>query len=119
MSPDIAGLTARLVQFRDARDWRQFHTLKNLVAAMNVEAGELLELTQWKETPELEKVASDDLLRATFSREIADVFIYLLLVCEKLGIDPVLAADQKVLENEKKYPVEKARGTARKYTELG
>jgi NTP pyrophosphatase (non-canonical NTP hydrolase) len=115
---EIAALLVRLLRFRDARDWKQFHTLKNLVSALSVEAGELLELTQWKQADELEKAVADHELKTEFSREIADVFIYLLFVCEKLGIDPVAAAQDKLLENEKKYPVEKARGTARKYSEL-
>ena len=114
----LKKLTADVLKFRDARDWKQFHTLKNLVSALSVEAGELLELTQGKSPQELESTLNDEQTRAAFSREIADVFIYLLLVCEKLEIDPVAAAQDKLAENERKYPVEKSRGTSRKYSEL-
>jgi NTP pyrophosphatase (non-canonical NTP hydrolase) len=118
MPPEIKTLVVRLLQFRDARDWKQFHTLKNLVSALSVETGELLELTQWKSPEDLESAAENSELKLAFSREVADVFIYLLLVCEKLGIDPVVAAQEKLIENEKKYPVDKSRGTARKYNQL-
>lgn len=118
MSPDLTALLARLVEFRDARDWKQFHTLKNLASALSVEAGELLELTQWKTPQELEAVHNNRDLLLALTKEAADVFIYLLLICEKLDIDPVVAASNKLLENEIKYPVEKSRGTARKYSEL-
>jgi NTP pyrophosphatase (non-canonical NTP hydrolase) len=104
VSPEIADLVARILEFRDARDWKQFHTLKNLVSALSVEASELLELTQWKQSEELERVLNDSEIKTEFSREIADVFIYLLLVCEKLGIDPVAAAQQKLQEKRKEVP---------------
>ena len=118
MSPDLTALLAQLLEFRDARDWKQFHTLKNLVSALSVEAGELLELTQWKTPQELEGIHNNQELLLALTQEAADVFIYLLLICEKLHVDPVEAARNKLLENERKYPVEKSRGTARKYSEL-
>jgi NTP pyrophosphatase (non-canonical NTP hydrolase) len=119
MSPEIADLVARLIEFRDARHWRQFHTVKNLASALSVEAAELLELTQWKTPEELDMlILTDRNLNASFAEEIADVFIYLLLICERLKIDPVVAAEQKLQKNETRYPIEKSRGTARKYYEL-
>jgi NTP pyrophosphatase (non-canonical NTP hydrolase) len=118
VSPDIAALVAQLLEFRDARDWKQFHTLKNLVSALSVEAGELLELTQWKTPEELEVELNDRDLKVVFAKEIADIFSYLLLICEKLNIDPVVAVREKLVENEMKYPVEKSRGSAKKYSEL-
>lgn len=118
MCPEIESLVGQLLRFRDARDWKQFHTLKNLVSALSVEASELLELTQWKSSEELERALGSSELKRAFSSEVADVFIYLLLVCDKLGIDPILAAHNKLIENENKYPTDKARGTARKYSEL-
>jgi hypothetical protein len=92
--------------------------LKNLASALSVEAAELLELTQWKKPEELENEAlADGKLNAALITEIADVFIY-LLICEKLQIDPVTAAREKLIENETKYPIEKARSSAKKYSEL-
>jgi NTP pyrophosphatase (non-canonical NTP hydrolase) len=119
MPPSLADLTRRLVAFRDARDWARFHGLKNLLEAVAIEAGELLELAQWREPAELEKVAADDdAFRHRLGEECADVLLYLLLVCERAGIDLAEAAAAKIAVNETKYPPDKARGNARKYTEL-
>ena len=118
MGPDLQQLLQRIVSFRDERDWKQFHSLKNLTCALAVEAAELMEPTQWKSAEELERSLADPILKASFAGEIADVFIYLLLVCEKLGVDPIEAANQKLLENAKRYPADKARGSSKKYTEL-
>jgi NTP pyrophosphatase (non-canonical NTP hydrolase) len=118
MSSDVSVLLDRILRFRDARDWKQFHTLKNLAAALSVEAAELLELTQWKTLQELEGAHGNPKLLKLFEGEVADVLIYLLLISEKLGIDPVKAAGDKLLDNEERYPVEKSRGSAKKYSEL-
>jgi NTP pyrophosphatase (non-canonical NTP hydrolase) len=83
-----------------------------------VEAAELLELTQWKTAQELEGAKDDAIMIVRFSEEIADVFIYLLLISDKLGIDLLRATDNKLKENSRKYPVRKSRGSARKYSEL-
>jgi NTP pyrophosphatase (non-canonical NTP hydrolase) len=112
------SLTERLIAFRDARDWRQFHSLKDLVVSLNLEAGELLELTQWQGETEFEASAQRDAVKAGIAEECADVLLYLLLIGERCGIDLLAAASEKIDLNEEKYPVEKARGTARKYTEL-
>ncbi|RME63026.1 MAG: nucleotide pyrophosphohydrolase [Nitrospirae bacterium] len=110
-------LTNRLIKFRDQRDWAQFHTLKDLAISIAIEAGELLEEFQWKdlkaqrehiEGPGKKRVAS----------EVADIMIYLLLFCHEAGIDLLKAVKEKIEEHERKYPVEKAKGTAKKYTEL-
>ena len=71
MPPEISNLVVRLLQFRDARDWKQFHTLKNLISALSVEAGELLELTQWRSTESLEGAQDNPELKAALTREIA------------------------------------------------
>ena len=118
MAPELQQLTNKLIQFRDERDWAQFHTLKNLTAALSVEAAELLELTQWRTDVELEAGKLEPMLRMEFSTEVADVFLYLLLIGEKLGIDIIEAAEAKLIENGRKYPADKARGTAKKYSEL-
>ena len=118
MSADINTLRTKLFRFRDARDWNQFHSLKNLAAALSVEAAELLELTQWKTAQQLEGAKDDATAVARFSEEIADVFIYLLLISDKLGIDLLRAADKKLKENARRYPIKKSRGSAKKYSEL-
>lgn len=117
-SPDLAALTRRLIAFRDARDWRQFHSLKNLIVSLSLEAGELMELTQWQDDETFERAAREPEMRARLAEEAADVLLYLLLVAERAGIDLARAGADKIARNERKYPVDKARGNARKYTEL-
>jgi NTP pyrophosphatase (non-canonical NTP hydrolase) len=116
--PSLDELTRRLLEFRDARDWRQFHSLKDLIVSLNLEASELLELTQWKSASSFESEAGSEDMRRRLSEECADVLLYLLLVAERAGIDIQAAAAQKIAANEIKYPVAKARGTATKYTRL-
>jgi NTP pyrophosphatase (non-canonical NTP hydrolase) len=120
MPPDpiIQQLTDRLVEFRDARDWRQFHGLKNLMLSLNLEAAELLELTQWRDDAEIESAIDDPDFRARLGEECADVLLYLLLICERAGIDLAEQADAKITSNGEKYPVEKSRGNSKKYTEF-
>ena len=118
-SPDLKELTRRLIAFRDAREWKQFHTLKNLLISLALEAAEALELAQWKTDEELEAALEGDAkLRARLEEECADVLLYLLLIAEKAGIDLVQAAARKMELNARKYPVEKAKGRADKYHEL-
>ncbi len=109
-------LRDQLRDFAAARDWDQFHSPKNLAMALAGEAGELLENFQWL-TEEQSRRPTSELLAAA-SEEIADVLLYLVRLSDKLGIDPVAAAHRKMVANARKYPVEKARGTARKYTEF-
>lgn len=117
-SPPLAELTARLTAFRDARDWRQFHSLKNLILSVSLESAELLELTQWKDDNAVESDAKDPAFRRRLEEESADILLYLLLIAERAGFDLAAAAAAKIDTNEIKYPVEKSRGNARKYTEL-
>lgn len=116
--PSIEQLTSRLIKFRDVRDWRQFHSLKDLILSLNLEASELLELTQWKSEEAFETEACDAPVREALAEECADILLYLLLITERTGIDLLTAASEKIDKNELKYPVEKARGNARKYTKL-
>lgn len=116
--PTLETLTRRLLEFRDSREWRQFHTLKDLIVSLNLEASELLELTQWKSEACFESEAATEKMHERLSEECADVLLYLLLIAERAGIDLQRAAARKIASNELKYPVEKARGTATKYTEL-
>jgi NTP pyrophosphatase (non-canonical NTP hydrolase) len=118
-TPSLEELTRRLIEFRDARDWRQFHTLKNLLLSLALEAAEALELAQWKTDAELDdRLAADATLKARLEEECADVLLYLLLIAEKAGIDLAAAAARKIELNARKYPVEKAKGRADKYHEL-
>lgn len=113
---DFESLRDELRDFARARDWDQFHSPKNLAMALAGEAGELLENFQWL-TEEQSRHPSREVLAAA-GEEIADVLLYLVRLSDKLGIDPVAAARSKMAVNAAKYPVDKARGTAKKYTEL-
>lgn len=100
-------------KFRDDREWSQFHNLKDLAISLSIEAAELLECFQWKSSAEAEKNNYQDI-----KYEMADVAIYLLLMCDKMGINLLDAIEEKMKLNEKKYPVEKAKGCSKKYNEL-
>ena len=115
---DIKALTQALLEFRDERNWAQFHTLRNLIVSLNLEAGELLELTQWKSDAEMDALLADPAKQEALRDECADVLLYLLLIADRAGIDLEAAAQDKLRKNAEKYPVEKSYGTSRKYTEL-
>lgn len=106
----------RLHEFVRERDWEQFQTPKNLVMALTGELGELAEHFQWLNSEQSESLGEDS--RAAVRDELADVQIYLLLLADRLEIDLLQAADDKIDKNEDKYPVDRARGNARKYTDL-
>ena len=114
----IDSLTGRLIEFRDARNWQRFHSLKDLILSLNLEASEMLELAQWKKDEDFEKSMLDSGPKTALEEECADVLLYLLLIAERSGIDLLAAASAKIDKNAKKYPVEKARGNARKYTDF-
>lgn len=115
----LRDLQQALLTFRDARDWKQFHSLRNLIVSLNLEAAELLELTQWLKDDEVEAIGHDAGRRQALSDECADVLLYLLLIADAAGFDLLAAARDKLARNAQKYPVHKARGSRRKYTELG
>ncbi len=116
--PSIEELTEMAVAFRDARNWEQFHTTKNLLISLNLEAAELLELIQWKDDETVEQKATIPEFKEQLAEECADIFLYLLLICRKSGINLAEAAEMKLKRNSEKYPLEKAYGSAKKYTEL-
>lgn len=116
---ELHALTAELLAFRDARDWRQFHSLRNLIVSLNLEASELLELTQWKTDQEIEALSADAQSAEALRDECADILLYLLLIADAAGIDLLAAAQTKLVKNGEKYPIAKARGSRAKYTELG
>lgn len=115
---ELDALTEQLIAFRDARDWRQFHSLKNLIVSLNLEATELLELTQWKSDEDIETAIGSPEFSEKAAEECADILLYLLLISERAGLDLIAAARTKIAKNAEKYPVEKSKGNARKYTEL-
>ena len=114
----LRQLTDELLRFRDERNWAQFHTLRNLIVSLNLEAAELLELTQWKSDAEMAALATLPEAHEALRDECADILLYLLLIAEKAGINLIEAAERKLEKNALKYPAEKFRGSSRKYTEL-
>ena len=110
---DIKQLTEAVLKFRDERDWQQFHNPKDLALSLSLEASELLENFQWKTSEEAIQKNLDNM-----REELADIFIYTLLFANEVGIDLKEAVEQKLEKNNQKYPVEKARGSSAKYTEL-
>jgi len=115
---DFSALTAAILEFRDARNWRQFHSLRSLIVSLNLEAAELLELTQWKSDAEIEALPTEPASREALRDECADVLLYLLLIADSAGIDLAAAARAKLTKNAEKYPVEKAFGSRAKYSQL-
>ncbi len=112
----IAALTRRIQQFRDERDWLQFHNPKELAAAIAIESAEIQELFLWQDHAGSQEVARDK--AEALADEVADVAIYLFEMAAILGLDLGAAMLAKMEKNAEKYPVEKARGSAKKYTEL-
>ena len=112
----LSELTAACLKFRDAREWKQFHNAKDLAITLALEAAEVLEHVQWRNGRELEAHLKEN--HEHVADELADVLNLLLLLAEHLKIDLADAFEKKLRKNEKNYPVEKARGTAKKYTQL-
>ncbi|MCF3125062.1 nucleotide pyrophosphohydrolase [Streptomyces arenae] len=102
---DVAVLQRRLAEFAAARDWEQYHTPKNLAAALSVEASELVEIFQWLTPEESARVMKDPATAPRVADEVADVLAYLLQFCEVLGIDPLTALAAKIDRNEQRFPV--------------
>jgi NTP pyrophosphatase (non-canonical NTP hydrolase) len=112
----VKELTEKIRAFARDRDWEQFHSPKNLAMALSVEVAEVVEHFQWLTQEESRR--PDPVRLEQIRQEIGDVMIYLVRLADQLGIDPLQAADEKIQINEKKYPVEKSRGLAAKYTDL-
>jgi len=113
MSRDLKDLTEMIIQFREDRDWKQFHKIKDLLLGLNIEVGELQELFLWKSDEEIQQVN-----KAEIENEIADIFIFLSYICDEFDIDLKTAISNKIELNNKKYPVEKSKGSNNKYNEL-
>lgn len=107
---DIKEIIEVLVNFRNERDWEQFHNPKDLAVALNIEAGELLETFLWK--------SAEDADKQKVKEELADVLAYAFLLADKYDFDIKEILLEKIKKNAEKYPVEKAKGTAKKYNEL-
>lgn len=107
---DIEEITRALVEFRNEREWEQFHNAKDLAIALNIEAGELLEAFIWKES----SAANIDKIK----EELADVFAYAFLMADKCGINVKEIVLEKIRKNSEKYPIDKAKGNSKKYNEL-
>ncbi|WP_307791159.1 nucleotide pyrophosphohydrolase [Streptomyces actuosus] len=101
---DVAQLQRRLAEFAAARNWQPYHTPKNLVAALSVEASELVEIFQWLTPEESDRVMDDPGTAHRVRDEVADVLAYLLQLCEVLGIDPLAALAAKIERNEQRFP---------------
>jgi NTP pyrophosphatase (non-canonical NTP hydrolase) len=113
---ELDDLRVRLRAFAAAREWEPFHSPKNLAMALAAEGGELLEVFQWM--TEAQSRAPEPAERAAAAEEMADVLLYLIRLADELGVDLVAAANRKLAVNAEKYPVDKARGSRRKSTEL-
>ena len=114
---DLDSLKQSLCKFAEARDWDQFHSPKNLSMALSAEVAEIVEHFMWLTEEQSKRLPKEKL--AEVETELADTFIYLIRLADKLGIDLMAAAHNKIEVNEQKYPVDKAKGNAKKYTELG
>jgi NTP pyrophosphatase (non-canonical NTP hydrolase) len=110
MKDDIKEITEALIKFRDERDWEQFHNSKDLAIALSVEAGELLELFLWKNAEQASK--------EKIKEELADVLSFAFLIAHKEGFELKEIVLDKIKSNAEKYPIDKAKGTAKKYTQL-
>ena len=115
-SVDLNTLKIRLRDFADTRDWNQFHSPKNLSMALSAEASEIIEHFQWLTEEQSKNLPQNKLDEV--ATELADTLIYLIRLADKLDIDLLTAAQNKIEINEQKYPVHKAKGNAKKYTEF-
>ena len=110
---EIEEITNELIEFRNERNWAQFHDSKNLAVALSIEAAELNELFLWKDVAESEQVNKEKI-----KEELADIFAYAFLMAEKHRLDVKQIVLDKMLKNGEKYPIDKAKGIAKKYNEL-
>lgn len=116
MEKKLADLIENIKKFRDERDWKQFHNHKDMAISIVLEASELLEHFQWKNEKEIEEVALKK--KEELEEEIGDILLYLVELSDNIGIDPIEAAEKKMRKNETKYPIQKSKGSSKKYTEM-
>jgi NTP pyrophosphatase (non-canonical NTP hydrolase) len=113
---NIEDLIKKIIDFRDARDWKQFHNPKDMSLSLVLEAGEVMEHFQWKNKEEIDRYVKTD--KEHIAEELADVLYWVLIMSHDLDIDVFDALDKKIKKNEEKYPVEKAKGRHTKYNKL-
>ena len=113
---NVKDLTKRIIDFRNARDWKQFHNPKDVSLSLVLEAGEVMEHFQWKNYEEMSKYVETN--KNDIGEELADVLYWVLLMSHDLNIDILEALERKIKKNEDKYPVEKAKGKHTKYNKL-
>jgi len=114
----IANLKEILLKFRNARQWEQFHTPKNLANAISIESSELMEHFLWKTDDEIEQSLKEVKFREEVEDELADIVNFCLNFANRTHIDIASVVKRKMAKNEERYPVEKSKGNARKHTEL-
>jgi dCTP diphosphatase len=119
MSSELEDLLQKIQAFSDERDWSQFHTEKNLILAVSAEVGELAEVVQWKSDQEATEYLKTSEGKSKLSEEVADVAIYLLRICQQQNLNFIDIINKKMQLNAEKYPIDKSKGNAKKYNELG
>ncbi len=113
---DLDEFIQKIIEFRDKRDWKQFHNPKDLALSLTLEAGEVMEHFQWKNNEEVQKYVKSH--KDQIGEELADVLYWVLLMSNDLNIDILQALDKKLIKNDSKYPVDKAKGKHTKYNKL-
>ena len=114
---NIEEIQKRLQKFAADRDWEKFHSPKNLTMALSVEVAELVEIFQWSNSGGLDEIENPN-IRKNIEEELADIFIYLLKISDKLNLDIEKTIHDKIEKNEKKYPIDKSFGSSKKYKDL-
>lgn len=115
---DLEKLNQQIEKIVHDRDWDQFHSVKNLSMALSVESSELLEIFQWQTETQSNQVKNDPILLSKVEDEVADIFVYLMRIVSKTNIDLEQVVLNKLKKNVEKYPIESAKGNAKKYTEF-
>lgn len=116
MTEKLSRIIDKIIEFRDERDWRRFHDSKNLAEAITIKAGELLESFLWMTTGESKEIDSTKLDK--IKNEVSDIFIYMVYLCNVLNINLMEEVESKIEKNRNKYPVDKSKGSSKKYTEF-
>ena len=113
---DIKDLQNKVIEFRDKRDWAQYHNPKDLAISISLEAAELLEIFQWKDVGEVKASKATEEIRRRVKEELGDILIYSLTLAHEFGLNPSDIIHDKIQINDKKYPAEKVKGKSDKYT---
>jgi NTP pyrophosphatase (non-canonical NTP hydrolase) len=115
---DLYELKKKVIDFRDKRNWRQFHSIKDLLIGLNIECSELMEHFLWKSESEIDEMLKDKKTKRELENEMGDIFIFLLYLSEDMNIDILSAAGKKLRLNSLKYPVKKSYNSNKKYNRL-